>query len=98
MIFRYLHPGTEGESLPTAEEVFELYEPENSRWYFPGIVYGLNAFIIRNECKAVELMGQLLDLSRTEFEARIAINPQLNRWRELATAPVQRVGCPQLWV
>jgi hypothetical protein len=82
---------------PSKEDFLELYDPLECNWYIPAVALLLTDAIAAGQQDAMEAMGCLIDRAQADFGARIALNPVLNSWRELARAPVQKLATPNLW-
>jgi hypothetical protein len=93
-----LHSGGEKSTKQLAINLLpEMYELGTGDW-FP--FYAAET-LHESVCKKIDLslaaVGKLIQLSRNNFTARLALEKKISEWREISYAPVQRYDRPELW-
>ena len=98
MLF-FFHPHTRANniSLPTKEYFIEQFIDKENTWYLPVVALLLNETIVKRDMGSMEIMGSLLELANGNYEIRSTINSMLMDWREIASAPVERLNNPKMW-
>lgn len=96
-----LHPASTApqfSSPPSKEKLVAYYEPGECDWYIPAVAVLLSSAIAEGKQYALETIGALINRAQSDFSARRALSGPLNKWRELAGAPVQKLANPSLWM
>lgn len=88
----YLHPHSlvDGSTPPKNFYFVEQFEIQESHWYLPAVAEVFNKKIIAGEEHAMDIIGQLINLTSDKFLARQALNHSIQAWREIASAPLKK--------
>lgn len=70
--------------------IYGLYERENGSWFPPAIATVLSDAVFDNNKNAIAVIGLLIELTRRDYAARLALDIVFADWREMARAPVQK--------
>jgi hypothetical protein len=93
-----LHKNADGVFAGECDHIIEaMYESASGVWYVKAAGVALQSGVEKNRLSALNAMGQLLQLSRNEFNSRVATDFVLYNWREISKAPVHRASDQELW-
>jgi hypothetical protein len=84
-------------ALPSPERFVEYYNPEDGPWLLSGVANALDDMIYKDAPWAMSVMSALVEAIRDDFATRISLDSEIQRWRQMARAPVQAANQPELW-
>lgn len=79
------------------ERLLELYDPEYSFWFMPGVLRFLSAEIKNRDESALDFVDQLLARAQTDLLGRKACEDVIASWREMSHAPVHSTLSSGIW-
>jgi hypothetical protein len=93
-----LHPNSQEKIENFKEALVNFYVPEVASWYIKSISSCLY-FLTTDQNKTGRwIIGQLLSVTRTDFESREYLQSVLSLWRESSWAPVQGAEVQDKWL
>jgi hypothetical protein len=92
------HPGANvGKREACCNRLVQLYSPETGFWFLPAAAFALDELVKAGDTVAISVVSNLLEVGRRDFDGRLAVEPMLKSWREIARAPVQNSRASRIW-
>ncbi|BDS05040.1 hypothetical protein NT6N_00800 [Oceaniferula spumae] len=92
-----LHPDIETELRSVAALLKDAYKNSRNRSYLEYLLTYLYMFKSEQDNIAVQLVSDLLDLTKNSLSHRELFQPILNHWRETSTSPAHKAKAIERW-
>lgn len=97
-ILLLLHPDG-GESFENRKKfLVEFYQSNQDTWYIKAVAACLYLLTTEEDFNAKWILSKLLDVTRTNYEARSHFSNLLALWRERSFAPIQKADVQERWL
>ncbi|MEO0970810.1 MAG: hypothetical protein AAFX80_21420, partial [Cyanobacteria bacterium J06639_18] len=87
-----LHPKSNSILDNVKQQLVEFYDPKIGAWYIKAIAHCLCLLTTEENSSAKWIISNLLDATRTDYEARKYLQRLLTFWRETSSIPIQKAG------